>query len=261
MKKGFKSVLKALLFFIIWAVCIGVVPIPDNSNPAIWRFFAEAIPLIITIILTYVFIYFDKQNIKLGLKFELGKNLLLGIFVGFTWLGLTIFLIYIMGGLTIDSKNSVDNVAIWFIALFLNTIMQELMFRGYLYQMLKKVNIKVAIIISTLLFTFLHGGAFEAGFIPVLNVITMSLFMTAVLEYTDSLWPPIIIHYIWNAIGALVLGSVSLASDYINIYNMNFHGNEIITGGIVKIEGSIVVLALNTFLIIIFLRYIKKRKA
>ncbi|MDO5734831.1 MAG: hypothetical protein Q4P08_06880, partial [Eubacteriales bacterium] len=69
----------------------------------------------------------------MGLKLESGKNLLLGIFVGFIWLGLTILLIYIMGGLTIDSKNSVDDVPIWFIALFLNTIMQELMFRGYLY--------------------------------------------------------------------------------------------------------------------------------
>ena len=36
-------------------------------------------------------------------------------------------------------------------------------------------NIIAATIVSTALFTFMHGGAFEAGIIPVLNVLTMSL--------------------------------------------------------------------------------------
>ena len=49
--------------------------------------------------------------------------------------------------------------------------MQELLVRGYLYQMIKtKHNIIAATIVSTALFTFMHGGAFEAGIIPVLNV-------------------------------------------------------------------------------------------
>ncbi|MDO5715771.1 MAG: type II CAAX endopeptidase family protein [Tissierellia bacterium] len=249
-----------MLFFLIWAVCIGIIPNPDHSNPAIWRFFAEAIPLIITIILNYIFVFFDKVDMKLSLKSDLGKNLLLSVVVAFIWIGLSLFVINLMGGISIDSKNKVNHLAIWFTSLFLNTMMQELMFRGYLYQMLKKVDIKLGVFISTALFTFLHGGALEAGLIPVLNVITMSLFMTVVLEYTDSLWPPIIIHYIWNAIGGLLFGTVSLAEDYMNMYNMNFHGSKIITGGAVKIEGSIVVLILNIILIIVFLKLIKKRK-
>ncbi|MDO5717581.1 MAG: type II CAAX endopeptidase family protein [Tissierellia bacterium] len=260
MKTTIKGIAKSLLFFILWGLGVGLIPIPDYSDPAIWRLFAEMIPLLITIVLTYGFVYFDKQDIKLGLKDHLLKKIFLGIIFGLIWLGLTIFIIYILGGLSIDSKNSVDGLFIWFIALFLNTIMQELVFRGYIYQMLKKDNRIVAVVVSTLLFTLLHGGAFEAGLIPVLNVITMSLFMTAVLEYADSLWPAIIIHYIWNAIGALVLGLVLLADDYINIYNMNFHGNELITGGAVKIEGSIIVLVLNLLLMIYFIQLKAKKK-
>jgi uncharacterized protein len=58
--------------------------------------------------------------------------------------------------------------------------MQEVLVRGYLYQMIKNnYNIVVAVLISTGLFTFAHGGAFEAGILPVLNVITMSLFVTS----------------------------------------------------------------------------------
>lgn len=51
---------------------------------------------------------------------------------------------------------------------------------------------------TTILFTALHGGAFEAGVIPVLNVLTMNLLMTAVLEYSGSIIAPIIMHFLWT---------------------------------------------------------------
>ena len=85
---------------------------------------------------------------------------------------------------------------LWLFSAFINSVMQEVLVRGYLYQMIKNnYNIVVAVLISTGLFTFAHGGAFEAGILPVLNVITMSLFVTAVLEYTESLVAPIVIHF------------------------------------------------------------------
>lgn len=133
---------------------------------------------------------------------------------------------------------------------FYNSVMQEVLVRGYLYQMIKNnYNIVVAVLISTGLFTFAHGGAFEAGILPVLNVITMSLFVTAVLEYTESLVAPIVIHFLWNGVGAIILGGVSLAEDYPHLFNMVISGNSILSGGSCKIEGSIVVLFMNLILI------------
>ena len=109
-------------------------------------------------------------------------------------------------------------------------------------------------------FTFAHGGAFEAGIIPVLNVITMSLFMTAVLEYTDSLIAPIIIHFLWNGVGAIILGGVSLAEDYPHLFNIVISGNPLLSGGSCKIEGSIVVFIMNLILTIRFVNSKKKKK-
>ena len=108
-------------------------------------------------------------------------------------------------------------------------------------------------------FTFAHGGAFEAGILPVLNVITMSLFMTAVLEYTGSLIAPIVIHFLWNGVGAIILGGVSLAEDYPHLFDMTIHGNPILSGGSCKIEGSIIVLFMNLAFLIGFVAA-KKRK-
>ena len=138
--------------------------------------------------------------------------------------------------------------------------MQELLVRGYLYQMIKqKSNVIVATVVTTGMFTMLHGGAFEAGVIPVLNVLTMSLFMTVLLEWTDSLWAPIMAHFMWNAIGALVLNGVSLAEDYPHLFITAFAGNDIFSGGQYKLEGSIVVLVVNMFFVT-FILYLWRKK-
>lgn len=60
-------------------------------------------------------------------------------------------------------------------------------------------------------------------------------------------------HFLWNGIGALVFGGVSLADDYPHIFNTTFTGNEILSGGMCKIEGSIIVLFVSVILIILFI--------
>ena len=135
---------------------------------------------------------------------------------------------------------------LWILSAFINTIMQELLARGYIYQLLKEqYNIILVAIVSTALFTFMHSGAFEAGLIPVLNVITMSLFMTALYEKTQNIIAPVLAHAVWNIAGAIILGGVSLADDYPSLFTMTSAGNVLISGGDHKIEGSIIVLALN----------------
>lgn len=85
------------------------------------------------------------------------------------------------------------------LAAFLNVVMQELLVRGYLYRMIgQKHNTAAAVIVTTVLFTACHGGAFEAGLVPVLNVVTMSLLMTAALEYSGSIIAPTTMHFLWN---------------------------------------------------------------
>ena len=130
-----------------------------------------------------------------------------------------------------------------------------------MYSLIKqKYNTITAVIVTTAIFTALHGGAFESGIIPVLNVLTTSLLLTSAFEFTGSLITPIIMHGVWNAVGALVLGGVSLADDYPNLFITSFTGNEIISGGACKIEGSIFVLIINIILIGIFILFRRKNE-
>ena len=107
----------------------------------------------------------------------------------------------------------------------------------------------------------LHGGAFEAGLFAVINVISMSLFMTLLLEYYNSLIIPILMHFIWNFVGGLIFDVVSLASDYPHILNTISSENLLLSGGTFKIEGSIIVSILNiAFVTIYAILLYKKRK-
>ena len=254
MKKVTITIAKFLEFLLGWAILTSILPLSSSENPAIWRVWAEIMPLLAIIAFTLIFWLSEKKSVRLYLFDNPVKGAALGIITGIVWLAVPVLVMYIAKIIHFDGVDSINLFPVWMLAAFLNVITQELLVRSYLYQMIKqKHNIAAATIATTALFTVLHGGAFEAGVVPVLNVFTMSLLMTVVLEYSGSIISPTIMHFLWNGIGALVLGGVQLADDYPNLLITTFSGNEILSGGACKIEGSIIVLVVNVILIVLFM--------
>ena len=174
---------------------------------------------------------------------------------------MTTGVLLLTGTMHITGYQQVPLLGLWILSALLNTVMQELLIRGYLYQLIKaQYSTAAAAIATTALFTFLHGGALEAGIIPTLNVVTMSLLMGLVPEYTQSLLAPTVMHFLWNCIGGILLGGVSLAEDYPQLCLTEFTGPVLLSGGAPKMEGSIVVFLLNLLLIAVFAALLKKRK-
>ena len=258
MKKLLITIVKIVVFFIGWAVLSGIIDIPSD-NPAVWRFFAELIPLAVMILFTVAFWLIEKKTINIPIKENIGKGTLSGIVIGIIWIGAAAAILIFSKQLEIIGKNEISLLWLWILSAFLNVIMQELLVRGYIYQLLKeRFNLPAAVIVTTAIFTFMHGGAFEAGVIPVINVVTMCLFTTALYESEKTILAPIMAHSIWNIIGALILGGVSLADDYPSVLTMTASANKLLSGGDYKIEASIVVTILNVILMGIF--YIRYRK-
>lgn len=261
MKKVANTIIKFMFFFLGWAILVSVLPLSSLEEPAIWRLWAEIMPLLAIIIFTLIFWLIDKKTVKLHLFHNPIKGVGVGIIAGSIWLMIPVFVMYVTKIIHFAGTNVITLFPIWILAAFFNVIMQELLVRGYLYQMIKqKHNVVAATIVTTALFTLLHGGAFEAGVIPVLNVLTMSLLMTVTLEYSGSIIAPTIMHFLWNGIGALVLGGVSLADDYPNLLVTTFAGNKIVSGGVCKMEGSIIVLFVNLILILVFVLLKNKKE-
>lgn len=259
MKKVIVTSLKIILFFIGWALVASVLPLPNSNNQSIWWFWAEITPLLAIVIFTAVFWLVERKTVKLNFSINPAKGFFVGSVAGVLWLTIAVGTMLAIGVMHFESVNPISNLLIWIVAALLNVIMQELLVRGYLYQMIKQKHNNIgATIVTTGLFVAMHGGAFEAGIIPVLNVLSMSLLMTAVLEYTGSIVAPIMMHSIWNIVGAIILGGVSLADDYPHMLNATFSGSMLLSGGACKIEGSIIVLILNILLILYFILQIKK---
>ncbi len=260
MKKLLVTMGKSLAFFFCWALIVGLSPTSKDLSPVLWRFEAEFFPMLGTELCTLIFYFIEKRELPILAISNFGKGTIYGLTSGVAWLGLTTLVFYLFGIMEVESRNPIDMLWLWIISAFLNVIMQELLVRGYLYQLIKKkYNIIASVVVTTVLFTLLHGGAIEAGIIPTLNVITMSLFMSVLLEYTQSLIAPTLAHAFWNIIGALILGSVSLADDYPNLFNTKFVGNDILSGGEFMFEGSIIVLIFNVCFMVLFFYLLQKK--
>ena len=252
MKKAIITAVKFVTFFIGWALCAYIFEIPTD-HPALWRFGAELIPLLSIILFSVIFWLVEKRKITIAPIGKPIKSLEAGVCIGLVWIGSAIGILYLAGVIRFSGRNLVDNFWLWTISCLFNVIMQELLVRGYLYQLLKKnYNVITAAIITTILFTLCHGGALEAGIIPVLNIVTMSIFVTLTLEYFQSIIAPIMIHFVWNYVCAMILNCDSLADDYPSLLQAVYTGNEILSGGVYKMAGSIVVLVLNIFFIVAF---------
>lgn len=137
MKKLSITILKIVVFFIGWIVLLGSIDIP-SSQPAIWRFFAEIIPLVALLLFTVVFYLIEKKSISIPIKENIGKGTLTGIVTGALWIGAASSILLISKQLEITGKNEVSHLWLWILSAFLNVIMQELLVRGYIYQLLKK---------------------------------------------------------------------------------------------------------------------------
>lgn len=258
LKKALVCFLKVIVFIILWIIFVSIIPIPELDNNILFMIFGEGIPFIITILLTLIFCYFEKNiNIKM---FNISlKKLFISILIGVVWIISSVIIIYLLGCIKLIQINKINYLLIWGILLFINTIMQELLVRGYIYQILKKnYNIVISTSITTIIFTMMHGGIFQSGIIPLMNVLTMSLLMTVIMEYSKSLIAPIIIHFIWNFIGGIILSGVLISDIYPHIFDLQFIGNKIVSGGEYRLEGSIIVLILNILLIALFTIFINK---
>jgi len=91
---------------------------------------------------------------------------------------------------------------VWFVvyllttAIFIAPVFEEIIFRGFFYQTMKKyTGFWGAIIISSAVFSLLHFNA--AQFLPIMG---LGVLLCFVFEYTKSLIPAIFIHILNNAI-------------------------------------------------------------
>jgi membrane protease YdiL (CAAX protease family) len=259
MKKIVICFSKILVFYVLWAGLVSLMSLIDVPlDGSLARLFYEFIPCLITLLISFVFITLvEKKNLTIPVFNRGLMDIIIGIAAGACWIVLSIGILYITNSITFKEKNEVTLLPIWIIALFLNTIMQELLVRGYVFSLLvKSYNKVIACIITTVLFTVLHG--FSNDIVLIINIITTSVLLSVVLLYFKNISIPVIMHFMWNFIGGIVINGISLAEDYPHLFTVVLSGNKIVSGGDSMIEGSIIVTILNIVSIMLILLFRKR---
>ncbi|HHA7328242.1 TPA: CPBP family intramembrane glutamic endopeptidase [Streptococcus pneumoniae] len=198
------------------------------------------------------------------------ENFLSNLLKGFS-LGLALFLLTLLG-LVALGQYRLDSIHLdtYSLAFTLFTIpfwilqgtAEELVTRAWLIpQLAKRTNLKVAIIISSSLFTLLHLGNPGITFLSAIDLFLFGVAMSLYLLKTDTIWGICGIHGAWNfAQGNLFGVLVSGQSSGTSIMKFTPQGNQDwLSGGSFGIEGSIVS-SIILFLLILYLAYQLKKE-
>ncbi len=109
-----------------------------------------------------------------------------------------------------DGANGSGQLLLVFLSLaILPPIAEEILFRGFLYTgLLKKMNIKLAAVVVSLIFAVLHlqiGSGAPPLYMAAIDTFILSLFLVYLREKTGSLWAGMIVHFMKNSLAFLAL--------------------------------------------------------
>ena len=211
---------------------------------------SEIIRIPITVLLLY---WYTKYVVKLPLNIPTlsAKNLNMGlwILVGLSLPIMTVAIFYITGNLSIRSINTelsqsyIIDVILKALGVSLASgFVEEIIFRGYLYNLLKsKYNFWISAFVTSLLFTLIHIGG--AG--SLLNVVQLlvagllfSFMSLMIYVYSKSIWNAGIVHFLWNLLllNGLIAFSIKGKSEV--LVQLNIGDNILFNGGDFGIETS-----------------------
>lgn len=188
------------------------------------------------------------------------RDLSVGVLIGACWVAASILPLLLGNVASFQDSPTWSGTLGWSgLAIFLNAVAQEVLVRGYLFQVVRSATTpSLAILVSSLLFTALHAGAFDRLGLPVLNVFLAGVLFGLACLLTGNLWLPISIHFSWNFLLGAVLGStVSGKTLGLDQEHLHLSGPSIWTGGPFGLEGSLVVTIVTAGLCLGFLSRVR----
>lgn len=266
-----------LLIFFISSIVISLLTsgIPDPSvRFAVGEIFLR---LPITFVLFWLFAhYVIKKPLSFFMIRKPTKEILKWIGVGFV-LPLSVILIYLIFG-KIELLGHADQLSsskiIYFVVAtismaLLGGIIEEILFRGYLFRILEeKWNTAIAILGPAMLFGSIHLLMIDSidlvNTIFVVIPISLAGVMFGLIVYvTRNVWNAVIVHGIWNLFLAGRIIRVSAFEDhqFNAIYQLQITSDHILlTGGSFGVESAVPAIAVYLTAILVLMLYTARKK-
>lgn len=149
-----------------------------------------------------------------------------------------------------------SDLFIWFIVYIVVGFQEELFSRGYhLQNIAEGLNLPLGILISSLIFAFLHLGNPFSSLSSSLGLLAAGYFLAFAWVRTRQLWLPIGLHIGWNFFEGNIFGFPVSGTDTFKLIRHEVTGPTLITGGDFGPEAGLILLPallLGTFLIYIY---------
>ncbi|HOJ92883.1 MAG TPA: type II CAAX endopeptidase family protein [Dictyoglomaceae bacterium] len=252
------------LFLISWGLLYAPFIIPvrkyleeqDSVKSIPLRLYMESMGMISIIIASLIMVSFVEHKPFWYLGFSpknMMKDSFMGILLGSGIFIISIILLWVLGYLKLYREGEI----IWSvlllsgIAMLLNTITQELLVRGYIFQVIREnFGVLASIILSSMIFSILHLSSAKGNILAMLNIFLIGVLFGYTRAVTDGLWMPIGIHFAWNFLLGPVIGLTVSGKELTNSWRFfTLQGPNIFSGGNFGIEGGLS----TTFSIVIFL--------
>lgn len=275
LKSTWKIVWRLGLFFIGWGLLLAAFFLPYGPKLAtlvktypieaqLYTNIASAMTILIITWLATRFI--DHRSFKtIGFTFDhIFRDLQAGFVLGVAWLSVSVGTALILGWafLKLPIGFAWPVLIGAAIAMLFNVLTQELLLCGFIFQTIRdKSNVIIAIIVSSILFSGYHAGAFKGEWLLVVNVFGAGLLFCLAYVTTKNLWLPISLHFTWNVLLGPVLGLTESGKNNLggNWKMVVVKGPQLITGGEFGLEGGLIV-TITVFLMIFFIYHFLARR-
>ena len=242
------------VFFLLWGLLIApamVLPrawLQDlgRSSPVGIRFYFDCTGLLASLGACAIMVRWVDRGLPLGFgRARAGVDSWFGLAGGAAWLGLSLGLVALLGGVEMAPRGVFTWSALLLAGVsgWLNAAVQEVVARSYIFQLVRQRSGPAwAVVVTSGIFVAMHAGAFHGAVLPMVNVLAASVLFGLVLLRTGSLWGVIALHFAWNFLVGPVLGLAVSGHDLADGRAMlRLQGPDWLTGGTFGLEGSVIV--------------------
>lgn len=258
--------IKRVLYFPITKIIVGIV-VCFSSFVVIQNFVLKplffsiiqdkniAAPIIhcfsfIVLLTAYYFLFrlYDKRKItELSTKYLL-KEMFGGFFFGFLTISLSIFILYLLGYYQAISISTAHYSIKFFTVLLFAALVEDLFHRGLIVRVCENWLGTTPTIVIAMLVELQHVYNPHSNLFSIFLYLIWGFTMGMMFIYTKRIWLPFFFHLGWNFSQPFYGSNLTGLNDMGSIIQSKFNGPELLTGGVVGIEGSIFT---ATFLLII----------
>ena len=211
----------------------------SSEQEVILSFFS----LLGTLLVIGVFMKFLDKEKFINLGFETKNRLnefLIGIIIGAVIMSTGYLLLLLLGEIyfqktIIDFKEIILSIILFIVI----AVSEEILMRGYvLRNLMISFNKYVALLISAIVFSLIHGFNPNIDLFSMTNIFLAGILLGLSYIHTQNLWFPIALHLSWNLFQTILGFNVSGQDSY-SLLEFSIKENSLLNGGEFGFEGSI----------------------